>query len=113
LPWSFSMRPHILAIGGRMSSRSNFLARAGSCLAVVLLAASATAFAQAPGAAAPGAPPAGAAPRGGGAFSADPRAQVRSYHFAEAGQDMQYCVFASTKVRKDEAAPLIVSLHGM
>lgn len=96
-----------------MSSRSNFLARAGSCLAVVLLAASATAFAQAPGAAAPGAPPAGAAPRGGGAFSADPRAQVRSYHFAEAGQDMQYCVFASSKVSKDRPAPLIVSLHGM
>lgn len=90
---------------------SKFIARAASCL-VVLLAASATAFAQAPGAPAAGAPGPGA-PRGGGGFAADPRAQVRSYHFAEAGQDMQYCVFASSKVSKDRPAPLIVSLHGM
>jgi poly(3-hydroxybutyrate) depolymerase len=51
--------------------------------------------------------------RGGGGFAADPRAQVRTYHFADAKQDMQYCVFASSKVSKNTPAPLIVSLHGM
>jgi len=55
------------------------------------------------------APPA----RGGGGFTADPRAQSRTYHFADAGQEMQYCVFASSRVSKDKPAPLIVSLHGM
>ncbi len=63
-------------------------------------------------AAAPGAAPA-APTRGGGGFAADPRAQVRSYHFADAGQDMPYCVFASSKVTPDKPAPLVVSLHGM
>lgn len=62
---------------------------------------SATAFGQAP----PG--------RGGGGFSIDPRAEERTYHFADAGQDMTYCVFASSKVSKDKPAPLIVSLHGL
>lgn len=67
------------------------------------------ALAQAPSAPGPGPGPG----RSGGSFAADPRAQVRSYHFAEAGQDMQYCVFASSKVSRDKPAPLIVSLHGM
>ena len=51
--------------------------------------------------------------RSGGGFAADPRAQVRTYHFDDAGQDMPYCVFASSKVSRDKPAPLIVSLHGM
>jgi predicted esterase len=46
-------------------------------------------------------------------MQADPRAQVRSYHFADAKQDMTYCVYASSKVSKDKPAPLIVALHGM
>lgn len=87
---------------------------ASACLGALLLALGSAAFAQAvapgaPPAAAPGAPPA----RGGGGFAADPRAQVRSYHFADAHQDMPYCVFASTKVSKDKPAPLVVALHGM
>lgn len=69
-------------------------------------------FAQAPAGAS--ASPAGpGAARGGGGFSIDPRAQDRKYHFAEAGQDMQYCVFASSKISKGKPAPLIVSLHGL
>ena len=53
------------------------------------------------------------APPGRAAFTADPRAQVRTYRLADAGQDMQYCVFVSSKVSKSKPAPLIVSLHGM
>lgn len=106
-----------------ITSRS-LIAHAGSCVAALLLAACAvTTDAPAPGAgagagagtgaaAARGQGP-GAAPRGGGGFAADPRAQSRSYHFADANQDMPYCVFASSKVSKDKPAPLIVSLHGM
>ena len=82
-------------------------------MATVFALSLASVSAQAP------APPAGArgqapgAGRGGGGFAADPRAQVRTYHFADANQDMQYCVFASSKVSKNAPAPLIVSLHGM
>lgn len=73
------------------------------CSALLSVLTLASAQAQAPSAAAPGP----------GRFAADPRAQVRSYHFSDVGQDMQYCVFASSKVSKDKPAPLIVSLHGM
>ncbi len=77
---------------------------------LVLCLGAASALAQAPPAARGQGPGAG---RGGGGFAADPRAQVRTYHFADAKQDMQYCVFASSKVSKNTPAPLIVSLHGM
>ena len=81
----------------------------GAVLALSL--GSVSALAQAPPAPARGQGPAGG--RGGGGFAADPRAQVRTYHFADANQDMQYCVFASSKISKNTPAPLIVSLHGM
>lgn len=68
---------------------------------------SAAALAQAPPGPGPG------PGRGGGGFAADPRSETRTYHFADAGQDMQYCVFKSSRVSKDKPAPLIVSLHGM
>ncbi|HEX2800915.1 MAG TPA: prolyl oligopeptidase family serine peptidase [Phenylobacterium sp.] len=85
---------------------------ARGCLAAILVLClgAASALAQAPPAARGQGPGAG---RGGGGFAADPRAQVRTYHFADAKQDMQYCVFASSKVSKNTPAPLIVSLHGM
>ena len=51
--------------------------------------------------------------RGGGGFGADPRAKTLTYHFKEADEDMQYCLFVSSKVSKDKKAPLIVTLHGM
>ena len=81
----------------------------GAVLALSLGSVSALAQAPPPGARgqAPG------AGRGGGGIAADPRAQVRTYHFADANQEMQYCVFASSKVSKNTPAPLIVSLHGM
>ena len=59
---------------------------------------------------APAAPARGPGP---GRFAADPRAQVRTYAFGDTREDMQYCVYASSKVSKDKPAPLIVSLHGM
>lgn len=74
-----------------------FLA-AGACLLASLWSAVATA--QAP-----------QARRGG--LTIDPRAQERTYHFADAKQDMPYCMFASSKVSRDKPAPLIVSLHGL
>ncbi len=51
--------------------------------------------------------------RGGGMFGADPRAKTLTYHFKEADEDMQYCLFISSKVKKDKKSPLIVTLHGM
>ena len=93
--------------------RRSTVASAGACVTAILTVClgAASLLAQAPPAPAPGqGAPAG---RGGGGFAADPRAQVRTYHFADAKQDMQYCVFASSKVSKNTPAPLIVSLHGM
>ena len=52
-----------------------------------------------------------AQPRGG--FGLDPRAEDRTYHFADTDEDMQYCVFASSKIVPGEPAPLIISLHGL
>lgn len=94
----------------RVGIRNNPWA-ASACIAafIALSAGGATALAQAP---APGAQGPGPG-RGGGGFTADPRAEVRSYHFADAKQDMQYCVYKSSKVSKENPAPLIVSLHGM
>src|SRR5688572_3816605 len=73
---------------------------AGTTALLALSAWSASAFAQAP-------------PGRGGGTAIDPRAQARTYHLADAKQDMPYCVFASSKVSKDKPAPLIVALHGM
>ncbi len=85
--------------------------RSITCTAALLALCLGSVFALAQAPSAPG--PAPGPGRSGGSFAADPRAQVRSYHFADAGQDMQYCVFASSKVSSDKPAPLIVSLHGM
>lgn len=93
--------------------RRSTVASAGACVTAILTVClgAASLLAQAPPAPAPGQGAPGG--RGGGGFAADPRAQVRTYHFADAKQDMQYCVFASSKVSKNTPAPLIVSLHGM
>ena len=47
-----------------------------------------------------------------GPYTIDSRAEERSYHFKEAGKDMPYCVYVSTKVTEDTPAPLIIGLHG-
>ena len=43
----------------------------------------------------------------------DPRVQVRTYEFAETHEQIPYALYVSTKVRKDQQAPLIVALHGL
>jgi predicted esterase len=53
-------------------------------------------------------------PGGGGmGFAADPRAKTLTYRFKEADEDMQYCLFVSSKVSKDKKSPLIITLHGL
>ena len=65
---------------------------------------------------APGAPAAPAAPapgRGRGPQPVDPRVQIRSHHFAETNEEIPYALFVSSKVKKGEKAPMIVTLHGL
>lgn len=50
--------------------------------------------------------------RGGGGSTMDQRAESRTYTLADTGEEMQYCVFASSKIDPDTPAPLIISLHG-
>ncbi len=59
-------------------------------------------------------PPAPAKGKGGGkGFAQDPRAQTRTYHFEDTNEDLPYSVYVSSKVKKDQKAPLIVTLHGL
>ena len=43
----------------------------------------------------------------------DSRVEQRSYHFDEAGKDIPYVLFVSSKVSRDRKNPLIVALHGL
>jgi len=43
----------------------------------------------------------------------DPRVQMRSYHFEDTNENMEYALFVSSKVSKDKKNPLIVTLHGL
>lgn len=43
----------------------------------------------------------------------DPRAQQRTYHFADTNEDLPYAIYVSSKVSKDKKNPLIVALHGL
>jgi len=54
-----------------------------------------------------------AQPRQGRVWTSDPRAEDRTYHFADTGEDLPYCIFASSKISADRPAPLIISLHGL
>jgi len=56
--------------------------------------------------------PAGAKGKGKG-FSQDPRAQTRTYHFEDTNEDLPYSLYVSSKVKKDQKAPLVVTLHGL
>jgi predicted esterase len=56
-------------------------------------------------------PPGGG--RGGFNSAPDPRVEQRSYHFEDTDEQLAYALFVSSKVSKDEAAPLIVALHGL
>jgi poly(3-hydroxybutyrate) depolymerase len=54
-----------------------------------------------------------AQPGQGRTWTSDPRADDRTYHFADTGEDLPYCVYASSKISADTPAPLIISLHGL
>jgi len=56
--------------------------------------------------------PAGAKGKGKG-FAQDPRAQTRTYHFEDTNEDLPYSLYVSSKVKKDQKAPLVVTLHGL
>lgn len=54
--------------------------------------------------------------RGGGRgarFAQDPRAEARTYHFEDTNEDLPYSIYVSTKVKPDQKAPMIVTLHGL
>jgi predicted peptidase len=62
----------------------------------------------------PAAQPAPPAPgRGRGPVPADPRAQIRTYRFADTNEDIPYAIYVSSKVSRDKKNPLIVTLHGL
>ena len=50
---------------------------------------------------------------GGKGFAQDPRAQTRTYHFEDTNEDLPYSIYVSSKVKKDQKAPLVVTLHGL
>jgi len=50
---------------------------------------------------------------GGKGFAQDPRAQTRTYHFEDTNEDLPYSLYISSKVKKDQKAPLVVTLHGL
>ncbi len=61
-----------------------------------------------------------AAAKGGGkgngkgrGFAQDPRAQTRTYHFTDTNEDLPYSLYVSSKVRPNQKAPMIVTLHGL
>jgi len=72
------------------------IATIASCLTVALMPYAAT-----------------AQPGSGRAWTSDPRAEDRTYHFADTDEELPYYVFTSSKISADEPAPLIISLHGL
>jgi predicted esterase len=62
---------------------------------------------------APAAPAAQAPGRGRGPQPVDPRVQIRTHRFSETNEDIPYGLFVSSKVKKGQKAPMIVSLHGL
>ena len=79
------------------------------CLQLVVLAQQPAPPQPAP----PGAPAAQAPGRGRGPQPVDSRVQIRSHRFTETNEDIPYALFVSSKVKKGEKAPMIVTLHGL
>ena len=50
--------------------------------------------------------------RGGSEVVPEPKVEIRKYVFKETGEELPYSVFVSSKVRKDQKAPLIIALRG-
>lgn len=77
------------------------------CLTVAIMQTS-VALAQQPGSKGKG---------GVATITPDPRVQQKTYHFDSGdpatSKDLSFVLFVSSKVKKDEKAPLIVALHGL
>ena len=50
--------------------------------------------------------------RGGSEVVPEARVEIRRYMFKETGEELPYSVFVSSKVKKDQKAPLIIALRG-
>jgi predicted esterase len=75
-------------------------------LATTLCLQSVVAAAQPPGQALP------EGIRGGSEVVPEAKVDIRKYVFKETGEELPYSVFVSSKVRKDQKAPLIIALRG-
>ncbi|HUG73758.1 MAG TPA: alpha/beta hydrolase [Steroidobacteraceae bacterium] len=89
-----------------MKPLAKFLAALGVATTLGLM--SATAMAQ-------GGPPPQVLPegiRGGSEVTPEKGVEIRKYVFKETGEELPYSVFVSSKVKKDQKAPLIIALRG-
>src|SRR5688500_3811723 len=50
--------------------------------------------------------------RGGSEVTPENGVEIRKYVFKETGEELPYSVFVSSKVKKDQKAPLIIALRG-
>ena len=50
--------------------------------------------------------------RGGSELVPEPHVEIRSYRFAETGEELPYSLFVSSKVERGKKAPLIIALRG-
>src|SRR6188508_3532840 len=50
--------------------------------------------------------------RGGSEVVPEAKVEIRRYVFKETGEELPYSVFVSSKVKKDQKAPLIIALRG-
>lgn len=50
--------------------------------------------------------------RGGSEVVPEARVEIRKYVFTETGEELPYSVFVSSKVKRDQKAPLIIALRG-
>jgi dienelactone hydrolase len=50
--------------------------------------------------------------RGGSEVVPEAKVEIREYVFKETGEELPYSVFVSSKVKKDQKAPLIIALRG-
>jgi dienelactone hydrolase len=50
--------------------------------------------------------------RGGSEVTPEKGVEIRKYVFQETGEELPYSVFVSSKVKKDQKAPLIIALRG-
>lgn len=88
--------------------------------AVALAATLCVSVTSAPAQNAPAGPPQGGPPpqvlppgiRGGSEVTPEKGVEIRTYTFRETGEQLPYSVYVSSKVKKDQKAPLVLALRG-